>query len=319
MTKKEGIYAIFDTAKGEITVELLYEKCPMTVTNFVGLAEGTIENNARPLGQPFYDGLKFHAVISDFMIQGGDPKGTGSGGPGYLFPDEIDATLRHDRPGVLSMANAGPGTNGSPDTNGSQFFITHLPLPWLDGRHTVFGFVIDGQEVVNQMKTNDGINAVKIVRQGEKAQAFKADKASLDAHIGQIVKKRNEAEKADLETFKQWVLANYPGAQFTPSGVGYLIARYKEGVKAGQTVCIHYRISLQNGQIIDSSYDRGVPVQIIVGSGSLIKGLEEGIALMRKGESGKLFIPYQLGYGQNGSGPVPAKANLIYDVELVSV
>lgn len=322
MTEKEGIYAIFDTAKGEITVELLYEKCPMTVTNFVGLAEGTMENSAKPLGQPFYDGLKFHRVISkvngdssDFMVQGGDPQGTGSGGPGYRFPDEIDATLRHDRPGVLSMANAGPGTNGS------QFFITHVPTPWLDGKHTVFGFVIDGQEVVNQMKTNDAINAVKIVRQGEKAQAFKADKAALDAHIGQLAEKQKEAEKAEVETFKQWALANYPTAQFTASGLGYVVNNEGTGKEAvaGKNVSVHYTGSFQNGQVFDSSHSRRQPIDFRLGEGRVIKGWDEGIALMKEGAKYTLLIPYQLGYGKNGYGPIPAKATLIFETELVKV
>ena len=294
----------------------------MTVANFVGLAEGTMENSAKPLGQPFYDGLKFHRVISkfngdssDFMVQGGDPQGTGSGGPGYRFPDEIDATLRHDRPGVLSMANAGPGTNGS------QFFITHVPTPWLDGKHTVFGFVTEGQEVVNQMKTNDVINAVKIVRQGEKAQAFKADKQALEAHIGQLAEKQKEAEKAEVETFKQWVLANYPTAQFTPSGLGYVVDSEGTGKQAvaGKNVSVHYTGSFQNGQVFDSSHARRQPIDFRLGEGRVIKGWDEGIALMKEGAKYTLLIPYQLGYGQNGYGPIPAKATLIFETELMSV
>ncbi len=123
----EGLYAKMTTDRGDILIRLHYEKVPMTVMNFVGLAEGTLESN-QPAGEPFYDGLTFHRVIDDFMIQGGCPDGTGRGGPGYRFPDEIDRSLRHDSAGVLSMANAGP------DTNGSQFFITHGPTPHLDGR-----------------------------------------------------------------------------------------------------------------------------------------------------------------------------------------
>lgn len=171
--RADGLYAKIITSKGDILTKLEFEKTPLTVTNFVGLAEGT-KNSNRSKGIRFYDGLTFHRVIPDFMIQGGDPDGNGTGGPGYTFPDEIYSTLRHDAPGILSMANAGP------DTNGSQFFITHTKTPWLDGKHTVFGHMIEGQDVVNAIRQGDTIKTIQIIRIGKKAAAFKADQVSFE-------------------------------------------------------------------------------------------------------------------------------------------
>lgn len=181
----DGLYAKILTSKGDILIQLEFEKTPLTVTNFVGLAEGT-KNSNRDKGIRFYDGLIFHRVIPDFMIQGGDPDGNGTGGPDYTFPDEIDSTLKHDAPGILSMANAGPGTNGS------QFFITHTKTPWLDGKHTVFGRVIKGQDVVNAIRKGDTIKTIEIIRTGKKATAFKADQVSFETLLANVMQKRYE-------------------------------------------------------------------------------------------------------------------------------
>jgi len=174
----DGIYAEMATSKGTILLQLEYEKVPLTVANFVGLAEGTkyysLDGSApKKQDKPFYDGLTFHRVIPDFMIQGGDPQGSGRGGPGYQFRDEFDPSLKHDKAGTFSMANAGPGSNGS------QFFITHKDTPWLDGHHTVFGHVVRGQDVVNKIQRGDTIKTVKIIRVGEKAKAFKGDESDF--------------------------------------------------------------------------------------------------------------------------------------------
>lgn len=167
---EDGLYAEIKTNKGVILLKLEYQATPLTVANFVGLAEGDIKNDAKPLGTPFYDGLIFHRVIPNFMIQGGDPLGSGMGGPGYKFKDEIVDTLKHNGPGILSMANAGKATNGS------QFFITHVATPWLDGKHTVFGHVVTGQDVVNAIVNGDKIETVTIIRIGKDAKKFDAAK-----------------------------------------------------------------------------------------------------------------------------------------------
>ena len=177
----DGLYAQMETSKGTIILLLEFEKAPLTVANFVGLAEGTKNYSKdggppKPQGKPFYDGLTFHRVIPNFMIQGGDPQGNGRGGPGYKFRQEIVPSLKHDRAGTLSMANAGP------DTNGSQFYITHKDTPWLDGGYNVFGHVVQGQDVVDKIVVGDTIKSVKIIRVGDKAKAFKGDEAAFQKY-----------------------------------------------------------------------------------------------------------------------------------------
>ena len=305
-----GIYAKFTTPKGEILVSLEHEKTPGTVGNFVALAEGDLENNAKPQGTPYYNGLKFHRVIPDFMIQGGCPQGTGTGNPGYKFDDEIHADLKHDAPGKLSMANAGPGTNGS------QFFITHVATPWLDGKHTVFGSVLEGQDVVDAVAQGDDMQ-VEIIRVGEEAEKWNAVEA-FRTFEGAREKREAEAKAKQKELLDK-VAAGY---EETASGLRYQILQKGEGKQAtkGAMVSVHYKGQLLDGTVFDSSYKRKQPIDFAVGVGQVISGWDEGIQLLKVGDKARFVIPSNLAYGSSGAGGViPPDATLIFDVELMNV
>ena len=308
---QDGLYAKFNTSKGEILVELTYKKTPGTVGNFVALAEGKQENKVKETGEPFYDGLKFHRVIPDFMIQGGCPQGTGTGDPGYKFDDEFHPDLNHAQPGVLSMANSGPGTNGS------QFFITHVATPWLDNKHTVFGHVTSGQDVVDAIAQGDSIESLEIVRVGDDAEnynaleAFNSFKSSKDARDAE----EKKAQEAELDKIAK-------GFETTESGLRYQMIQKGDGAQAekGKTVSVHYEGSLPSGQVFDSSYKRKQPIDFQLGSGQVIAGWDEGIALLKVGDKARFVIPANLGYGSAGAGGViPPNATLLFDVELMAV
>ncbi|MEH0022688.1 MAG: peptidylprolyl isomerase [Desulfobacter sp.] len=310
---KDGLYAEMKTSRGTILLELYYKRAPLTVTNFAGLAKGTMKTASRQ-GQKFYDGLVFHRVISDFMIQGGDPDGNGTGGPGYAFPDEFHPDLKHDGAGVLSMANSGPGTNGS------QFFITHKATPWLDFKHTVFGKVVNGQDVVDAIRKGDRIETVAIVARGKEAEAFRADQAGFDAILAQKGKERSALLKAEMRQFEKEMRQKNPDAVKTDSGLMYVPVKPGSGPAAakGNRVSVHYTGVLANGKKFDSSRDRGQPISFTLGAKEVIKGWDLGITGMKKGEMRRLLIPYPLAYGERGyPGVIPPKATLIFDVELV--
>ncbi|MEN8857052.1 MAG: peptidylprolyl isomerase [Flavobacteriaceae bacterium] len=303
-----GIYAKFTTPKGDILVNLEYEKTPGTVGNFVALAEGNLENEVKPQGTPYYNGLKFHRVIPDFMIQGGCPLGTGTGSPGYQFDDEFHPDLKHDAPGKLSMANAGPGSNGS------QFFITHIETSWLDRKHTVFGNVVEGQDVVDTVAQGDEMS-IEIIRVGAEAEAFNAVEA-FRTFEGSRAKREEEEKKKQAELLDS-VAAGYDE---TPSGLRYKILQEGNGKQAtkGANVSVHYKGQLLDGTVFDSSYKRKEPIDFPVGVGQVIAGWDEGILLLKVGDKARFVIPSNLGYGERGAGGViPPNATLIFDVELM--
>jgi FKBP-type peptidyl-prolyl cis-trans isomerase len=309
-SQSDGMYAKIETSKGLIFLALEYEKTPMTVANFVGLAEGSIENKQKGLGEPYYNGLKFHRVIENFMIQGGCPLGVGSGGPGYEFEDEIDPSLRHEGPGILSMANAGPGTNGS------QFFITHLATPWLDGKHTVFGKVVQGQDVVNAIVQNDTILTIAILRKGEKAEKFEAPKVFEKAKSDLVEKLEREKEAMAIKA--EEMKKDFDNS--TSSGLRYKILKEGTGEKpiATSYVTVHYTGTFLDGKIFDSSIQRGEPIDFSLNQ--VIPGWSEGLQLMKEGATYKFYIPYGLAYGEKGyPGAIPPKSDLIFEVELIKI
>ena len=335
----DGLYAEIETSKGSILVSLDYKKTPVTVANFVSLAEGTntfVSNDFK--GKPFFDGLKFHRVLPNFMIQGGDPLGNGSGDAGYKFKDEI-TDEKFDKGGLLAMANSGPGTNSS------QFFITHLETPWLNGKHTIFGRVVEnGMEVVNTIVQDDVINSISIIRKGEDAKKFKADKVFTDyfsvAFESQKADQKISAEKAQKIIAEKVAFFKEQKTQATklPSGLAYHIIKKGSAQKtpSGTPTLIAYSGYLENGTLFDSSdietvkafgmFDPQRAAQngyqtlpYTVGSnGGMIVGFEEGLKKMNVGDKAILFIPTNLAYGENGAGKViPPYANIIFEVEML--
>ena len=309
----DGLYANINTNKGNIIVELYYDQVPITVSNFIALSEGNhpvVDDEFS--GKRYYDGLKFHRVIENFMIQGGDPTGTGSGGPGYQFDDEFNDQLTHSGPGILSMANAGPGTNGS------QFFITHVETPWLNGKHSVFGKLKSGQEVVDQIEQEDIIKKIDIIRIGDSAEKFNAPKV-FEEYITN--KSQADIEKAEEEMRKLDELTS--GMIETDSGLKYKISKKGTGsnAKINDILSVHYSLKLTDGSEIDSSFTRGEPIEFTCGVGQVIKGWDEAMQLLNKGAKARLVIPSELGYGPAGAGngAIPPNATLIFDVELVNI
>ena len=353
----EGIFATIATNKGDIVLELEYKKAPVTVANFIALAEGkntfVTEENLKE--KPFFDGLKFHRVIKDFMIQGGDPSGNGSGGPGYAFKDEF-TDLKHDKPGILSMANSGPTTNGS------QFFITHKATPWLDGKHTVFGHVTEGMSIVNAIVQNDVVTKITIVRKGALAQKFDAPKVfadyfnnkSEDQKKQDLVNAENKAKQAAIEAEakkaytekygpviaakKAYFTATKATATTTPSGLAYKITEKGTGVKPanGTTFYFHYAGYFEDGTLFDSSYEtvsksygkfdanraaqngyQAFPFEAGKKDG-MIPGFIEGLENMAFGDKAVVFIPSNLAYGERGAGSViPPNTTLVFELEML--
>lgn len=322
---ENGLYADIQTNKGDILVKLFDKDVPMTVANFVALSEGTHPKMTDSLkGKPFYDGTKFHRVIKDFMIQGGDKTGTGSGDAGYVFADEFpmdengEFLYKHDGPGIISMANY-----SRPVTNSSQFFITHKATPWLDGGHSVFGRVLKGQPVVDTIQKGDYIKKVEILRIGDKAKKFNA--ASVFEHELENVEKKEAERKQKLDELKQKYQEELGinEAITTNSGLKILSLQQGKGKKVNPALptTAHYTLYLADGRKIDSSIDKGEPFVFTIDDEKypLIAGFKEGLKTMSEGDKVRLFIPSYLGYGDVKFGPIPGKSDLIFEVEVLKV
>ncbi len=330
----DTIYASIETSKGIIKTQLFFNLTPVTVANFISLAEGeNKEVSDQYKGKKYYNGITFHRVIPDFMIQGGDPTGTGSGSPGYNFKDEFVDELKHDSAGILSMANAGPGTNGS------QFFITHKETPWLDGAHTVFGNVVEGQDIVNKIEQGDSIINIEIIRQGNSAKKFNAPKIFTN-HFKEEEKRKKEKEKA-LEKLKKDVSKIHSDLKEksteTETGLKFFINEKGDGdmVDENKVILTHYAVYFEDGNLLDTSilevaekfnmFDNRraqaggySPIEAKVGAKDMmIQGFKEGLKLLKTGDKATLFLPYYLAYGETESRGIPAKSNLIFEVEIV--
>jgi peptidyl-prolyl cis-trans isomerase A (cyclophilin A) len=350
----EGLFADIKTSKGDIIVRLEHDKTPVTVANFVSLAEGNspfVSKNFK--GKKYYDGLIFHRVMKDFMIQGGCPTGTGTGNPGYRFMDEFNDSLVHDRKGILSSANSGPSSNGS------QFFITHKPTPWLDGVHTIFGEVVEGMAVVDSIanvpvamgsKPVDSVNmnTIKIIRNGKEAKKFDAIQIMTDyfdneeERLVAIEKEKGEKQAAMADMMAEFAkeLETQSGKAIQlPSGLRMLVLQEGDGEKPkiGQKVDVMYSGYLPNGTLFESNYEEiakkyntydekraqgggYMPAAMTYATNSgLVAGFEEGMLTMKVGDKVRLFIPSHMGWGAQGAGPIPSNSDVIFDVELTGV
>ncbi len=344
---KDGIYAEFITDKGTIVTELYHEDAPATVANFVALVEGNHPmTDTTYAGKPYYNGLKFHRIIKNFMIQGGDPKGTGSGGPGFKFHDEF-SEKKHDTIGILSMANSGPNTNGS------QFFITHIPTPHLDGKHTVWGRTVIGFDVIDAIagvpmldaragkpKEDLFMQQVNIIRKGSAAKKYDAASAFTE-ELAVYEKKKTEEAVAKAKVLAE-VKAGFDkkraDTEKLASGLEIHWDHKGDGEQPaiGSTFKAHYAGFLENGTLFDTSReeiaksqgqfdhrrkDAGgyAPMQRKYSPDEkLIPGFKEGLLKMSVGDKATLFIPSHLAYGQSGiRGVIPPNSDLIFEIELV--
>jgi len=311
--RPDGLYAILETSKGNIVVSLAYDKAPLTVGNFVGLAEGKLDATK---GSHFFDGTIFHRVEPGFVIQGGDPLANGTGGPGYKFPDEFSPELIHDAAGILSMANAGPNTNGS------QFFITLDATPWLDGKHSIFGKVVEGMDVVKTITVGDKIEKVKIERYGQAAKAFDSSQKAWEERLSASYAALKAAAQAKRDADIKTISTKWPDMVRDDNGIFQKVVRkgFGDAALPGNTVAVIYKGMLLDGTVFDQSALSGGPLKFKIGAGEIIEGWEKVVSTMRKGEKRIVAIPPEFAYGSSGvGGVIPPDAFLVFEIELTAI
>lgn len=344
---EDGLYAEIITSKGVMVAKLEQEKAPITVANFVSLAEGTntmVKEKFKK--KKFYNGLIFHRVMNKFMIQGGDPLGNGLGDPGYKFNDEFHLDLKHDKPGILSMANSGPNTNGS------QFFITEIPKPHLDNKYNVFGALVIGldiQDSISNVKTSNRdkpdkdviIEELNILRKGKTAKQFDAPSIFENhfAEVERLEKEKKEKAAAILKATKEKFKAQKAKAITLDSGLQYYISEKGTGVHLTETstVLTHYTVYFENGKLLETSKlevaekldvvnkkrkkaNKYQPLTADIGPDArMIAGFKEGLQQLNVGDKATLFIPYHLAYGEAGRRGIPGKSNIIFEVEILEL
>ncbi len=327
----DGLYAELNMEKGQIVLQLEFEKTPMTVANFVGLAEGTIDNSALPAGTPYFDGTVFHRVVPNHVIQAGAPKDGQSRGPGYEFPNEIHPDLRHSGAGMLGMANAGPHTNSS------QFYITLSDRSYLDNSYTVFGHVIEGIEVVHSTVQEDVIDSVVIVRIGKKAKQFKSDTEAFQKLVTEANQKLIEEKNAKLKREADLIQTNWPEANTTESGLKYVVVQEGQGQKpeSGAALKVIYSGNSLDGNLAFTSSVEGnltplpeaAPFEFKLGESRVNAGVDEALADMKKGEKRILILTPDLAFGARGfyarevQGQrrfvIPPDVTLVYEIEVL--
>ncbi len=324
LQRPDGVYARIDTNKGAIVARLEYEKAPLAVTSFIGLAEGTVANEAFEPGEPYYDGSPFHRVVDGHVIQAGAPASDRSEarGPGYTYPNEIHADLSHDHAGALGIANGGPGTNGA------QFYITLGNRSYLDGDYIVFGDVVEGMEVVRAVEQGDVIEKIRIERVGAEAEAFRPDTESFERSVeaAEIRAENDARDRVSLE--RQWVMQRFSRSAGFTQGGAYGILRFPQRLGRGGRVSEGDRVSIRyagialryRGHMIGaigplfeevpfaSSADGGpqnvdldgAVFEYVVGESSVALGFDEAISRMRRGGKEFVFVPSSAAYGEGG-------------------
>jgi cyclophilin family peptidyl-prolyl cis-trans isomerase len=310
----DGLFAVLETNKGEIVMQLHFERAPMTTANFVGLAEGTIAST-RGESTRYFDGLTFHRVVPGFVVQGGDPSGNGTGGPGYRFPNEIHPELSHDAPGVVAMANSGPHTNGS------QFYITLAPAPHLDGGYSVFGRVAAGMDVVQSIEQGDTITQVEIVRNGAAAKAFDAAEPAFRALVDRAETELEADREAAREAALSLMAEQHPDARLEPSGIYLTTDGPADATPApGQRVTFHYTARVLGGGQFDDTRGRNDPLTLVLGQDSVLPGLDAALRAISPGQNAVAIIPPEMAFGSGGvPGVIPPWSFVVFEIEVLSI